>query len=136
MCVIYMKTKRHYNMVMLFPCVNLTSAAIRRSPHPTTRAYPRKYLTFIFTLFFVILILSCHYPLPLPLLHRRSSVQIKLDVHVIFYYFCQIAPYIMQALGSIFQATITIRLVTTSNHARDKDPDPGSGSENPDLYLK
>ena len=43
----------------------------------------------------------------------------------------------MQALGSIiFQATIAIRLVTTSNHARGKDPDPGSGSENPDLYLK
>ena len=44
--------------------------------------------------------------------------------------------YIMQALGSIFQATIAIRLVTTSNHARGKDPDPGSGSEDPDLYLK
>ena len=42
----------------------------------------------------------------------------------------------MQALGSIFQATIAIRLVTTSNHARGKDPDPGSGSEEPDLYLK
>ena len=40
----------------------------------------------------------------------------------------------MQALGSIFQATIAIRLVTTSIHARGKDP--GSGSEDPDLYPK
>ena len=45
----------------------------------------------------------------------------------------------MQALGSIFQATIVtiaIRLVTTSIHVRGKDPDPGSGSEDPDLYPK
>ena len=43
----------------------------------------------------------------------------------------------MQALSSIFQATIiAIRLVTTSNHAKGKDPDPGSGSKDPDLYLK
>ena len=34
----------------------------------------------------------------------------------------------MQAQDSIFQATIAIRLVTTSNHVRGNDPDPGSGS--------
>ena len=65
MCVIYMKTKCHCDMVMLFPCVNLTNADIQRAPHPTTRLSVSAQ-TFDLYLFFVILILSCHHSLPPP----------------------------------------------------------------------
>ena len=114
MCVIYMKTKCHCDMVMLFPCVNLTNAAIQRAPHPTTRLSVSAQ-TFDLYLFFVILILSCHHPLPPPSPPPPFMCPNRIGcAHVIFLLFLSNSTiYIMQAQGSIFQATIAIRLVTS-----------------------
>ena len=99
---------------MLFSCVNLTSAAIRRPPHPTTRLSVsaqifNRYL--FFCNFNTVLSLSTPPPPP----PFKCPNRIGCACYILL--FCQIALYIMQALGSIFQATIAIRLVTTSHHA-------------------